>query len=126
MAVEWYGNGANSSSNLPWYSAGKTLSAFMMGIAQQDGYLSLQETSQNYLGENWSELAPDQEKNISVRNHLTMTTGLDYNVENNSCYHPVASMTKFSIGVDLWPPRINGIAQKEHGRSQPSAIFKYA
>ena len=35
-----------------------------------------------------------------------------------------ASITKSSIGVDLCFPRIKGIAQKEQGLSQPSAIFK--
>ena len=35
-----------------------------------------------------------------------------------------ASVTISSIGVDLCLPRIKGIAQKEQGLSQPSAIFK--
>ena len=38
----------------------------------------------------------------------------------------LAWSTSFSIGVDRCLPRINGIAQKEHGLSQPSAIFSYA
>ena len=38
----------------------------------------------------------------------------------------VASVTICSIGVDLCLPRIKGMAQKEQGLSQPSAIFKYA
>ena len=35
-----------------------------------------------------------------------------------------ASVTRCSIGFDLCLPRIKGIAQKEQGRSQPSAIFR--
>lgn len=88
IAVEWYGNGENSSSNLPWNSAGKTLTAFMMGIAQQEGNLTIDETSQKYLGEHWSSLALEQEQKIKIRNHLTMTTGLDYTVDNIYCYDP--------------------------------------
>ena len=37
-----------------------------------------------------------------------------------------ALVTKSSMEVDLCFPLINGIAQKEQGLSQPSAIFKYA
>ncbi len=88
IAVEWYGNGANSGSNLPWNSAGKTLTAFMVGISQQEGYLSIDETSQKYLGEHWSILTLEQEQNIKIRNHISMTTGLDYEVENIYCYDP--------------------------------------
>ena len=88
IAVEWYENGGNSESNLPWNSAGKTLTAFMMGIAQQEGYLLIEETSQKYLSEHWSSLTFEQEQNITIRNHLTMTTGLDYNIENIYCTDP--------------------------------------
>lgn len=88
IAVEWYGNGGNVNSNLPWNSAGKTLTAFMMGIAQQEGYLSIDETSQKYLGQHWSSLTLEQEENIKIWNHITMTTGLDHHVENIYCYDP--------------------------------------
>lgn len=88
IAVEWYGNGGDTGTNLPWNSAGKTLTAFMVGISQQEGYLSIDETSQKYLGEHWSSLTLEQEQNIKIWNHLTMTTGLDYNVDNIYCYDP--------------------------------------
>lgn len=87
ITVEWYGNGENSSSNLPWNSAGKTLSAFIMGIAQEEGFLSLQETSQMHLGQGWSSLTDEQEKNISIWHHITMTTGLDFSGDT-FCYDP--------------------------------------
>lgn len=88
IAIEWYGNGADASTNRQWNSAGKTLSAFTMGIAQQEGFLNINDTSQDYLGANWSQLTDTQEKNISIKNHLNMTTGLDYNVQNIHCYDP--------------------------------------
>ncbi|MEE2770760.1 MAG: serine hydrolase [Bacteroidota bacterium] len=87
IALEWYGNGEDSSSNLPWNSAGKTLSAFLMGIAQEEGYLSLEESSKKYLGAGWSSLTAEQEAHISIWNHITMTTGLDYEGDT-FCYDP--------------------------------------
>ena len=79
IALEWYGNGANENSNLPWNSTGKTLSAFTIGIAQQQGFLN------NYLGDNWANLTDNEAQNITVKQHLTMTTGLDYTVPNLNC-----------------------------------------
>ena len=88
IAVEYYGNGSDQNSNLPWNSAGKTLSAALMGIAEQEGFLLIDDPSKNYLGDNWSSLTEDQENEILIRHHLTMTTGLDYSVENSFCYDP--------------------------------------
>lgn len=86
IALEWYGNGATENSNLPWNSAGKTLSAFTMGIAQQQGFININTASFNYLEDNWSSLTNSQSQNITVKQHLTMTTGLDYTVSNLNCY----------------------------------------
>ena len=85
IAVERYFNGASALDNLPWYSTGKTLTAFTTGIAQQEGYLGLSDPSSDYLGSGWSSLSNDEESNITIWNHLTMTTGLDYNVNNTNC-----------------------------------------
>ena len=35
-----------------------------------------------------------------------------------------ASMTRFSIGVEILPPHISGMAQNAQGLSQPSAILR--
>ena len=78
IVVESYFNSTNASTNNPWFSAGKTLTAFMVGIAQEEGFLSLTDPSNTYLGENWSNLSDSQENAITVENHITMTTGLDY------------------------------------------------
>ncbi|MDD7885204.1 serine hydrolase [Flavivirga sp. 57AJ16] len=88
MAVEWYANGEDANSNLAWNSAAKTLVAFTTGIAQQEGFLNINDASKDYLGNGWSSLTPEQESDIKVRNHLTMTTGLDYTVIDNNCTDP--------------------------------------
>jgi len=49
----------------------------MVGIAQQENHLSLSDTSSNYLGLGWTNCSPTQEEKITIRNQLTMTSGLD-------------------------------------------------
>ncbi len=85
IAVEKYFNGSSAYDNNPWYSAGKTLTAFTVGLAQQEGLLDIDEPSTTYLGTQWADITTDQEQAITVRNHLTMTSGLDYNVSNQNC-----------------------------------------
>ncbi|KAA1246691.1 serine hydrolase [Aquimarina sp. RZ0] len=85
IIVEKYFNGALPSDNNPWYSAGKTLTAFTIGLAQQEGLLDINASSSTYLGAQWANITTDQEQTITVRDHLTMTTGLDYNVSNQNC-----------------------------------------
>lgn len=75
----------NQESIWQWNSAGKTLTSSMIGIAAEEGLLNLDEPSQNHLGENWSSLTSEQENDITIRDHLQMTTGLDDNFETNAC-----------------------------------------
>ena len=88
IAVEWYSSDFNSGTFHTWNSAAKTLAAFTIGIAQKEGYLDINESSQLYLGAQWSDMTDAQEKAITIRNHLTMTTGLDYTVAQPFCTDP--------------------------------------
>lgn len=65
--------------NTPWYwaSAGKTLTSFMTGMAQQEGFLSIQDNSNQYLGQGWTSCTQAQEAEIKIIHQLTMTSGLD-------------------------------------------------
>ncbi|MFT4660659.1 MAG: CubicO group peptidase (beta-lactamase class C family) [Patiriisocius sp.] len=76
--------------NTQWYwaSAGKTLTATLTGIAQEEGLLNIDDKSSDYLGSNWSSLPLEKENLITVKHHITMTTGLDYNVTNQNCTEP--------------------------------------
>ncbi|TBN04856.1 serine hydrolase [Hyunsoonleella flava] len=85
IVTEWYGDNVTKNTNLPWYSAGKTLVAFTAGIAQQEGFLNINTPSNDYLGSGWSSLTKRQEDSITVKHHLTMTTGLDFEVFNKNC-----------------------------------------
>ncbi|MBK7690206.1 MAG: serine hydrolase [Bacteroidetes bacterium] len=68
-----------------WASAGKTLTAFLVGIAQQENLLSIEDTTSNYLGNGWTIAPIPKERSITIKNQLTMTTGLDDGVPDNSC-----------------------------------------
>ncbi len=60
-----------------WNSAGKTLTAYAVGIAQKEGFLNINDPTSNYLGTGWTSCTPTQEQAITIRNQLTMTSGLD-------------------------------------------------
>jgi CubicO group peptidase (beta-lactamase class C family) len=85
IVLESYFNGHSSTANWYWASAGKTLTAFMVGQAQQQGLLDIYEPTSNYLGEGWTSCTPEQEQAITIRNQLTMTTGLDDGVVEDDC-----------------------------------------
>jgi CubicO group peptidase (beta-lactamase class C family) len=71
-----------------WASAGKTLTSYLVGIAQQNGQLSINDLSSSYLGSGWTNCTTDQENAITVRNQLTMTSGLDDAVADPYCTDP--------------------------------------
>ena len=50
-----------------WASAGKTITAFMVGMAQQEGYLSIDDTTSTYLGKGWTDCTPKQEEKITIK-----------------------------------------------------------
>ncbi len=68
-----------------WASAGKSLTSFLVGLAQEEGYLSLSDTTSAYLGEGWTACTPEEEEKITIRHQLTMTTGLDDYVPEPFC-----------------------------------------
>ena len=77
-----------------WASAGKTLTGFTIGIAQQEGLLKIQDTTSKYLGKGWTSLPLTQEDKITIRNQLTMTTGLNDGVADSDCTLPACLQYK--------------------------------
>lgn len=88
IVLEQYFGTFTADSSWYWASAGKSLTAFMVGLAQQQGYLDIDEPSNTYLGEGWTSCTPEQEAAITIRNHLTMTTGLDDTNGEFDCTDP--------------------------------------
>lgn len=87
IVVEEYYGTFTQDSTWYWASAGKTLTAFLVGLAQDQGFINIDNPSSDYLGEGWTSLTPEQEAEITVKNQLTMTTGLDFNGEQD-CTDP--------------------------------------
>jgi len=87
------------TSNWYWASAGKTLTAGLVGIAQSQGRIDLNAKTSDYLDEGWSSLTDSQESKITVRHHLTMTTGLDDEVANSDCTDPGCLVYKADAGT---------------------------
>lgn len=76
------------NSSWYWASAGKSLTGTLIGIAQEDGFLDINDNTSDYLGAGWTSMPQAKEDLITIRNHLTFTTGIDYNVTNDNCYDP--------------------------------------
>lgn len=98
IAIEKYFGSFTKDSVWYWASAGKTLTAFLVGQAQEQGYLKITDTTSKYLGSGWTSLNTAQEQAITVRHQLTMTTGLDDNFGNDNCTQPACLVYKTSAG----------------------------
>lgn len=77
IVVEWYFGDHTQNTNWYWASAGKTLTAFTVGLAQDEGLLNIDDKTSNYLGNGWTSLEPDKEELITIWHQLTMTSGMN-------------------------------------------------
>ena len=77
IVVEWYFDDHTQDSNWFWASAGKTLTAFMVGVAQEENFLSIDAPSSDYLGVGWTSTPREKEDLITVWHQLTMTSGMN-------------------------------------------------
>lgn len=84
IVLEQYFGGHTQTTPWQWASAGKTITAFMTGIAQQEQHLSLSDPVSDHLGQGWTH-CPAEESGITIRHQLTMTSGLDDDVPDNFC-----------------------------------------
>jgi CubicO group peptidase (beta-lactamase class C family) len=91
-----------------WYyaSAGKSVTAFLVGQAQEAGILHIDSMTSKYLGAGWTSCPPDKEKLITLKHQLTMTSGLDDSpplppgvTDPNSCLDPVCMVYKADAGT---------------------------
>ncbi len=85
IALEWYSDGFKKTDVWYWASAGKVVTATLVGIAQNEGKLRITSPSSTYQGVGWTSLNPDAEQQISVWHQLTMTSGLDDGVVDPFC-----------------------------------------
>lgn len=88
IAVEYYFDTFTQDSLWVWNSAGKTLTAFLVGMAQQEGLLDINDPVSDHLVEGWTSCTPEQEAEITIWHQLTMTTGLNEEVDDWYCTDP--------------------------------------
>jgi CubicO group peptidase (beta-lactamase class C family) len=88
LVVEHYYDTFTADSIWYWASAGKSLTSFLVGLAQEEGFLSIDDPSSQYLGAGWTSCTPEQEQAITVRNQLAMTSGLDDGTGQADCTDP--------------------------------------
>ncbi|MFT5862977.1 MAG: CubicO group peptidase (beta-lactamase class C family) [Flavobacteriales bacterium] len=88
IALESYFQTTDATTNHPWFSAGKTLTAYTIGIAQQEGFLSIEDASSEYLGTEWTAMTSAQESAIQIQNQLSMTSGGDFTRLDLYCTDP--------------------------------------
>lgn len=88
IVVEKYYGTFTRDSLWYWASAGKSLTSFLVGMARQEGWLSLDDTSSRIIGSGWTSCTSTQEDRITVRDQLRMTTGLDDGVPDKDCTDP--------------------------------------
>jgi len=88
IVIEHYYGTFTQDSLWYWASAGKTLTSMLTGIAQEEGYLDIDDASSTYLGTGWTSATPTQEGLITVRDQLKMTSGLDDGLGDPDCTDP--------------------------------------
>ncbi|MDG2246710.1 MAG: serine hydrolase [Flavobacteriales bacterium] len=101
IVVEEYFNDFHEDSVWVWNSAGKTITATMAGIAQEERLLTLDDATNTYLGEGWTNLTLEQESAITIWNQLTMTSGLDDTEVDVFCTDPEC-LTYLEPPGDRW------------------------
>ena len=77
LVLERYYGTFTQDSAWYWASAGKSLTATLVGLARQEGLLALTDSTARTLGRGWTSAPAAKERLITLRHQLTMTTGLD-------------------------------------------------
>lgn len=99
LVIEEYYDSFTADSLWYWASAAKTLTAFLVGKAQEQELLSIEDPASDYIGQGWTSLVPGQEQSIHVRHQLTMTSGLDDGVPDPYCTLDTCLVYKADAGT---------------------------
>ncbi|MFZ1527954.1 MAG: serine hydrolase domain-containing protein [Ferruginibacter sp.] len=99
IVLEKYFGTFTADSNWYWASAGKTITGLLVGIAQQEGHLNINDKSSQYLGTGWTSMPLAKENLITVRHQLTMTTGVESDIPNVDCTLPSCLQYRVDAGT---------------------------
>lgn len=129
IVIEHYFGTFTQDSVWYWASAGKSLTATLVGLAQEQGFLNINDVSSDYLGEGWTSLTPEQESQITIRHQLTMTSGLDDGVADPFCTDPECLVYLDSPG-ERWAYHngpytlLDGVIENATGQGLNSFLFQ--
>ena len=98
IVLENYFNGHSSSANWYWASAGKTLTATVTGIAQQENLLNINNKVSDYIGTGWTNMSLSKENLITNKHLLSMTSGIE-DIENGDDVSPEKLTYKADAGM---------------------------
>jgi CubicO group peptidase (beta-lactamase class C family) len=99
IVKEQYWNNWTKDTRYYLASAGKSVVSFLTGIAQQDGIVNINHKTSQYLGTGWTSVPLEKENLITLKNNLTMTTGLDDGVADVDCEDPACLIYKSDAGT---------------------------
>lgn len=98
IVLENYFNGHSASTGWYWASAGKTLTATMTGIAQQEGLLNINNKVSDYIGTGWTSMPLAKENLITNKHLLSMTSGIE-DIANGDDVTPAKLTYKADAGT---------------------------
>jgi CubicO group peptidase (beta-lactamase class C family) len=98
IVIEKYFDNFTQDSAWYWASAGKSLTGFLTGVAQDQGILNINDSVSKHLGAGWSSCDAAKEGLITIKHQLTMTTGLDYQIPDLDCTDPSCLKCKADAG----------------------------
>jgi CubicO group peptidase (beta-lactamase class C family) len=81
IAVERYWTPAGAAHAQYVMSSGKSITAFVVGIAKEQNKLDIEQPVSDFLGTGWSKASAIQEKAIRIEHLLHMTSGLNSKLE---------------------------------------------
>jgi CubicO group peptidase (beta-lactamase class C family) len=97
IVTEQYWNEWNAETKFMIASAGKSVTSFLMGIAQQEKIIDINNKTSTYLGQGWTSAPLAKENLITVKHQLSMTTGLDE--QDDFCIEPECLKYKADAGT---------------------------
>ncbi len=98
IVMENYFNGHSASTGWYWASAGKTLTATLTGIAQQEDVININNKVSDYIGTGWTNMPLAKENLITNKHLLSMTSGIE-DVANGDDVTPAKLTYKADAGT---------------------------
>ncbi len=99
IVIEAYFNDHGPNAFWYWASAGKTLIATLVGIAQEEGLLDINDPVSQYLGEGWTNCTIDNEIQRTIWHQLTMTSTFNNSILFLDCVQPFCFQCSGPVGT---------------------------